>query len=266
MKAILKPYLQPAFLICALVLLTAATSKSLVIQALGWQLTKHPLPLQNALHEMDESAMEPFVVVNKTRIDNPDVLAALGTEDYLQWLLEDPQAEDGSPTQFAMVFVTYYTGDPDIVPHVPDECYVGGGNVRKGGFVDTARLNRGGQGDQQTLNYQNILFGRTNDPMHAGGSDFYVAYLFHANGQYSGSRTETRRILGQNFLSRYSYFSKVEWQFFGQMATPFGRQRIYPDRQETVEASERLLNILLPVLENDHWPDWEAANREDTSS
>ncbi len=258
MKTTLKPYFQPAFLVCALLLLTAATTKSLVIQALGWQLAKHPLPLQKPLHEMDETALAPYIVRHKASIDNPDVLATLGTEDYLQWLLVDPDAEPGSPVQFCSVFVTYYTGDPDRVPHVPDECYVGGGNIRKAGYVDTARLTRGGQDDPQILSYQHILFGGSDDSTLGGTTDFYVAYLFHANGQYSGSRTETRRILGQNFLSKYSYFSKVEWHFYGN--TPFGR--VYPDREQVVEASEQLLGVLLPVLERDHWPDWDAANED----
>ena len=40
MKTTRTPYLQPAFLVCAMLLLTAATTKSLVIRFLGWQLTK----------------------------------------------------------------------------------------------------------------------------------------------------------------------------------------------------------------------------------
>ena len=61
---------------------------------------------------------------------------------------------------------------------------------------------------------------------------------------------------GTNF-DKYSYFqSRMAYGI-----TPFGR--IYPDREEVVQASERLLGVLLPVLERDHWPDWEAANRND---
>jgi hypothetical protein len=258
MKTTRTPYLQPAFLVCAMLLLTAATTKSLVIRFLGWQLTKYPIELKQPLHEMDEKALLPYVVRNKAKIDNPDVLATLGTEAYLQWILENPDAEPGSPTRYCSVFITYYTGDPDRVPHVPDECYVGGGNVRKAGYVDSAPLARDGEQAPQIIRYQNILFGSAGDAVLMSGADFYVAYLFHANGQYSGSRTETRTILSQNFLSKYSYFSKVEWQFYG--ADPFGR--VYPSRQQVVQASERLLQVLLPAIEKGHWPDWDAANRD----
>ena len=258
MKTILKPYLQPAFLVCAMILLTAATTKSLVIRFLGWQLIKYPIELKHPLHEMDEKALLPYVVRNKAKIDDPDVLATLGTEAYLQWILEDPDAEPGDPARYCSVFITYYTGDPDRVPHVPDECYVGGGNVRKAGYVDSAALLRNGEQTPQTIRYQNILFGSAGETMLTASADFYVAYLFHANGQYSDSRTQTRTILSQNFLSKYSYFSKVEWQFYG--VDPFGR--VYPSRQQVVQASERLLQVLLPAIEKEHWPDWDAANRK----
>ena len=259
MKTVLKPYFRPAFLVCTVLLLTAATTKSLVIQALGWHLTKHPLPLKQSLHDMDESALLPYTVRNKLRIDNADVLATLGTEDYLQWIVEDPDADPASPIRFCSIFVTYYTGDPDMVPHVPDECYVGGGNRRKAGYVDTAALPRDSGQNPQTIRYQNILFTGTGESITAPTVEFYVAYLFHVNGQYSGSRTETRSHLSQNFLSRYSYFSKVEWQFYGFDA--FGR--IYPSREQVVQASEKLLQSLLPALEDGHWPDWEAANKNE---
>lgn len=259
MKSAFKPYLQPAFLICVLLLASAATTKTLIIRTMGWHLTKLPLPLQKPFHEMDEKDLLPYVVRSKMRIDNPDIVETLGTEDYLQWIIEDPAAEPHSPTRFCSIFVTYYTGNPDMVPHVPDECYVGGGNERKAGYVDTALLHRGDGQTPEKIAYQNILFGTSADSVATTDVSFFVAYLFRVNGQYSGSRTETRTILGRNFTSKYSYFSKVEWQFYGIDA--FGR--IFPNRQQVVDASEPMLNVLLPALERSHWPDWDAANRQD---
>lgn len=261
MKATLKPYLKPAFVVCVLLLAVTATTKSLIIRHMGLQLVKFPLELKKSLHEMDDKSVSPYLVRNKSRIDNPDIVETLGTEQYFQWLLEDPNADANSPTRFCSVFVTYYTGNPDMVPHVPDECYVGGGNVRKDGHVDTAMLSRSNGLPAEKIAYQNILFGSAGEQLAATEVSFYVAYLFRVNGQYSSSRTETRKILGQNFFSKYSYFSKVEWQFYGFDA--FGR--IYPDRQQVVAATEPLLQVLLPALEREHWPDWEAANRQDDS-
>jgi hypothetical protein len=252
----LRPYLQPAFLVCVLLLLTSAATKSLVIRFLGVQLVKFPLDLKQNLNEIDEKALSSYSVHKKLKIDNPDIIETLGTEDYMQWIIVDTDAAPDSPVRYCSIFVTYYTGNPDMVPHVPDECYAGGGNTRMAGYVDSAVLRLDNGQTQQKIEYQNILFGN-NDPILASDIQYYVSYLFHANGKYSGSRTETRKILGQNFFSKYSYFSKVEWKFYGIDA--FGH--IYPDRQQVVQASEKLLQILLPVLERNHWPDWDAANR-----
>jgi hypothetical protein len=45
----------------------------------------------------------------------------------------------------------------------------------------------------------------------------------------------------------------VEWKFYG--ADSFGL--IYPDKDQTLRASQKLMAHLLPELEKKHWPDWE---------
>ena len=50
-----------------------------------------------------------------------------------------------------------------------------------------------------------------------------------------------------------SYLSirlKIECKFFGGI----NNKAIYPDKQQTIKASEQLIALLLPVLEEDHWP------------
>jgi hypothetical protein len=51
-------------------------------------------------------------------------------------------------------------------------------------------------------------------------------------------------------FGKYSYFSKVEWKFYN---IKFGSST-YPDKQEASAASEKLLGVILPILEKDHWP------------
>ena len=36
----------------------------------------------------------------------------------------------------------------------------------------------------------------------------------------------------------------------------------YPDKEQTLEASAKLLSVLLPELEKNHWPDWKKINAE----
>lgn len=246
-------YLKASFLVCFAVLLTAAATKALIINRLGVQLTKLPIPLKTPLDDFDEIALQPYKVINKQQITNRETLESLGTEEYLQWTLENTEAASGSPTRYCSLFITYYTGNPDMVPHVPNECYVGGGNELVGSQTLSVALPQEGK-----VGFQYVQFRQTNLNSLQGSVDFTVQYLFHANGKYCQSRTETRTALF-DWFSRYSYFCKVEWKFFGQDS--FGL--IYPDKEQTLAASTKLLSVLLPELEKNHWPDWEKINAKD---
>ncbi|MCJ7729860.1 MAG: hypothetical protein MUO27_08310 [Sedimentisphaerales bacterium] len=112
-------YLQPAFLICAGVLTITASAMSVTVKLAGIYLKKELLPLKKPLTQMDSSNLAPYKVVEKGDIKNPDVLETLGTEDYIQWNLEDTSAPADSAARFCMLFITYYAL-PDKVPHVPE--------------------------------------------------------------------------------------------------------------------------------------------------
>ena len=271
MKSSIKPYTQPAFLICVAVLAIAGTGKTIVIEWSGAHLKKLPLPLKKPLDLLDESALVPYKVINRHMIHNKDVLEQLGTEEYIQWEVEDTEADKSSPVKYCLLFVTYYTGNPDQVPHVPEECYVGGGSQRVGS--ESVTLNVEGlevsdisseseisteAGIKKKINAKYVVFISQSSNMWQTRSRYPVLYFFKANGAYAGSRTETRAIMGKNLFGKYSYFSKVEWKFHG--GGPGGR--IYPNEEETIAASEKLLSVLLPVMERDHWPDWAKANSE----
>lgn len=247
--SIKKHYLKISFLACALILLTAAGTKKALIEFFDLQLVKKPIHLKTPLEDFNEDLLAPYSVINKGSIDGA-TLESLGTKKYLQWILEDTEADPSSPTRFCSLFITYYTGTRDMVPHVPDECYVGGGNKLKSKHTLSLELP-----EQGKIGFQYILFTHTSQAALGSTSEFSVEYLFHANGQYCESRTDTRTTLF-NWFSKYSYFSKVEWKFFGRDS--FGD--VYPNKEQTLAASEKLLSRVLPELEKHHWPDWEAAN------
>ena len=250
----IKFFFKPAFIVCLAVLLSAAIAKEAVIRVLGVQMVKEPIALQRPLEEMDPVALAPYELKKNVRIQNRDVLESLGTEEYLQWIIEDSEAKPDSPTRFCSLFITYYTGNPDMVPHVPDECYVGGGNTREGAGTVTLKDSRP---TGQDLDFQYVAF-KSVDRQTMREDDFSVQYFFHANGDYCSNRTDTRLKLGGNWFNKYSYFCKVEWKFYG--VGSFGL--IYPDKEQTLIASGKLMEKLLPELEGNHWPDWETINSE----
>ena len=252
LKIIKANYLQSAFLICVAVLALAAGAMSAVIKISGAYLRKEPLPLKNPLSDMDKFSLTPYKVVDKQRIENPDVIDSLQTEDYIQWILEDTSVSQIDKTRYCSLFVTYYS-TPDVVPHRPEECYVGGGFRQTSSDEVTLKIKSASPEatDQRQIGARYIIFAKTDQgDFLADDTTFPVLYIFSVNGEYSGGRDQTRRILNKNLFGKFSYFSKVEWKFYG---SNFGRV-IFPDKQEAVEASEKLLKVILPILEQQCWP------------
>jgi len=246
MPAYLRHYIQPAFLICVLLLAGGAIGMPSAMRYLGVILAKEPLPIEKSLDLLDEHGLGPYKVVAKTTIDNREVLKSLGTEEYIQWVLEDTEAEPDSRGRYCTLFITYYDL-PDRVPHVPEECYVGGGYQRVSS--DTMELSVARDGVQTVVPGRYVVFaGKSNDGW-GFETKFPVSYLLNVNKEYAADRNDARTILGKHF-GKYSYFSKVEWMFFGMQ---FG-SRVYPEKGDTIRASEKLLAVILPILENEHWP------------
>jgi hypothetical protein len=244
-------YLQPAFLVCAAVLAITAGAMSAVIKISGAYLKKEPLSLKNPLSSLDKNSLAPYTVVAKQTIENPDIIETLGTKDYIQWVLEDTSVGPADKTRYCSLFVTYYS-TPDVVPHRPEECYIGGGfqQVSSDEVMIKIKSVPSQQSSQKQIGARYLYFTRTSPDLMTGDTSFSVLYIFSVNGEYSGGRDQTRRILNKNLFGKYSYFSKVEWKFYGNN---FGRIT-YPDKQEAVAASEKLLNVILPVLEQQCWP------------
>lgn len=252
----LKPYLQPAFLVCAIVLFIAAAGMSATTAFLKVKFIKLPLPLRSSLDLINKGAIKPYKVVNESKIENKDIREALGTDEYVQWIIEDETVDKSSPTRFCSLFITFYTGTPDQVPHVPEECYTGGGRLQQQLPHDVA-INVALNGKKVIVPVRTLRFADPQAPVSASPKED-VSYFFKVNGKYAASREPARRVLQANFFSKYSYFSKVEWKFFNRTSSTY----VYPDESELAQASQKLLSRVLPVLENDHWPDWDKANQE----
>ncbi len=123
---VLGHYIQPAFLVCALVLAIAGSAMSIAIKSFGVYLEKEPLPLVKSFDLLDENGLANYKILSKDKIQNEEVIQSLGTRDYIQWQLEDTQADSTSPTRYCLLFISYYE-NADQIPHVPEECYTGGG-------------------------------------------------------------------------------------------------------------------------------------------
>ena len=92
MNTTVKEYLKPAFLICVAVLAAAGVGMSTIKSYLDIKIIKKELPLKKSFNLMNEDALGPYIVREKHEIKNKDILESLGTEDYIQWILEDTSA------------------------------------------------------------------------------------------------------------------------------------------------------------------------------
>jgi len=245
-----KTYTQPAFLICAGTLVIAGASMSIAIKSFGIYLKKDPLPLKKSLDLLDKKALAPYKVVSVGKIKHEEVVKALGTEDYIQWHLEDVSVPADSAVRYCLLLITYY-GLPNLVPHVPEECYTGGGYQKLYSNSVVFRVNKGSRQEQLPGKYV-VFTGKSSDPWQ-NDTKFSVLYIFRVNDEYTNSRTDTRIVLSKNLFRRYSYFSKVEMKFFNMK---FGAQT-FPSKEQAVSASQKLLGVILPLLEKEYWPDWE---------
>ncbi len=237
-------YLQPAFLICAGVLALASGGMSVAARTLGLYLRKEPLPLKKPLDRLDEALLAPYEVAAKQEIENAEVLAALGTDDYIQWVLEAPNEPEDSPVRRVLLFVTYYPA-PDRVPHVPEECYTGSGYPRL--ETDDIKLMARTDGWVRSIPGRYLVFGSSASDVFLTATEFGVLYFFRVNGRYEGNRDKARVALNRNIFSRHSYFCKIELAFNQALTAP--------TQAQAMAASERLLGVILPVLERQHWPD-----------
>jgi len=252
MKNAIKTYFRPGFLFCTAILGSAVLGMSFVISYLDVQMIKEAIPLKKPLDDLDEGSLGAYKVISKTEIKNLDVLESLGTEDYIQWTLEDTEAGRLSGTKYCSLFITYYTGNPDQVPHVPEECYFGGGHQSFGTGDMVFDLAGGNLADNLKVPLRWILFSNRSNNIWQSSEKFLVFYFFKVNGEYAGNRNSARVVLGKNMFGKYSYFSKVEWRFYDSVSG----QMLSPDKEEAIEASKKLLSVILPTLERDHWPEW----------
>lgn len=245
------------FYVCLGLLATTALTMQGLAAALGQYFRKQAAPLLKPLAAADQRRLSPEYTLHPVPPEpiNHEVLETLGTEEYLSWRIVDTRRAKDDPLALAHVFVTYYTGKPDMVPHVPDECYRAGGAVAVG-TPRTVKIPAAGvraPGEQvpvRVVTFQPKQGLRTTgQPMQIN-----ILYFFHCNGRYVTTRDDVR-FAQANLFDRYAYYAKVELNFTDYE----GRKSA--DFDSSVKAAGPLLEKLMPILLEDHFPDWDALSR-----
>lgn len=234
--------------VCLGVLVVAAAGVR-VLPVLGVFPQKEAVPLKRDLQLFDARKVGPRYV-RHPRNDileplKPDVVDTLGTDEYLRIFLTDTRKAPQDPTAVAHVFVTYYTGKPDLVPHVPDICYHAGGYDPLGA-ENVAVAVRGVGAETDRVPVRVVRFRAPPTVQAPRGDEVAVLYFFEANGGYACTRDGVRLRLANPF-ARYAYYAKIEVTFTD------GELRRAAGQAASLEALGPLLEAVLPVLRNDHF-------------
>lgn len=254
---------NPGFAIGLVLLVALAAGFEVVVRQQGYQLGgKLPAPLTKPLPDLDQDRLAPFGLIKPLTLQ-PDMLDQLGTKDYIQWVIADPYDKDGQLRrttgdpewgtlrwpQKINLFVTYYTDKPEQVPHIPERCYLGSGHTLHSQVEDTVEIET--PDGPKTVKVLVLDFRRQGAV--TGMGHRIVMYTFHANGAFRTTRQSVKRAV-RDPRDKHAYFSKIELSV--ELASNLGEG--YANTERAVEALKRLFQTAVPVLLEDHWPDWEA--------
>jgi hypothetical protein len=245
---------------CLVLLLAAACVLPVSANFLGAYFRKLPLPTKKPLPAMDALALLPrFALAPPEMQPRPlphEEVENLGTENYLMWQVLDREKKAGDAASRAHIFLSYYTGKPDMVPHNPEECNAAAGFTLAGKqTIEVETI--GPSGGPIKVPVAVLEF----DPPESGKSLLNtrtamrrtVMFFFCTNGGFATTRSEVRWRVS-NLADRYAYYSKIEVSFMDVAGRP-------ATREQSVEALPALLNTLMPVLWRDHYQDWDAVSR-----
>lgn len=243
-----KSCLRPPFLLALLVLAAAAFGVTPLVNRRSGTAVKEALPLRRPLGEMKKEGFGPYTF-RQANVLAKSMEDALGTQEYLDWVFEDTSVKPVSnPLRWARLFITYYTGGRDPVPHVAEECYLGSGYQET--KAEDLALEVPGLGRSipvRALTFQRTSIFDRDEPT--------VVYTFHCNGDFAARRNQVRYRIA-SLHGRYAYYAKIEVSFGRPDSRPHN-----PTREEAVAGARKLLNYVLPELLTNHLPDWEAAAR-----
>ena len=246
---LLASVLSTPFVLCVLVLAAAGLGQAALVQWLDIATRKEAIPLRKPLGAMDKARLGDYQYEGKISL-SAAVEDALGTDQYLEWSLTDTSVKRRTdPRRYVHLSVTYYTGGPNLVPHTPDLCRVGGGyqpkQAHENRVIDVPSFGEGhGEVPIRVCTFVKTAIFNRDEPT--------VIYTFHTNGEFKATRTGVRHST-HRVRDRYAYFSKVEVSFGGVRCQPRNL-----GREESVTAATKLFDTVLPILIEEHWPDWEA--------
>lgn len=261
-----KQWLQPGFIVAAVILAAAAIGLNTIVSAMQLRFKKEPVPLAQygkLLNTIPERLGD-WVQVSKDAPIDKEIEDALATTQYVfrdyvntrivsnigqfegksfserKVLLARLQA--AHPNAVVNCAVTYYTGGADTVAHIPERCYIADGyQPSQQPDVISVPLAQPhlGPNPSDPIGMRFINF---EDQTAAGRVTRQVGYFFFTNGHYESDPIRVRTTL-QNLRYKHGFYSKIE------LMTVLG------DPAAAQETMKQFVSAALPEIER-CMPDW----------
>jgi exosortase len=248
------------FLACLVIVLVAAVALQGSVRALRMQLRKLPAdlraPLASLSTDLGSFSAKEFenTATGEMETDiklSEDVEHSLGTEIYLFRSYLDSQTAEGLTPEVS-VLSTYYTGKPELVPHVPERCQAAVGYTQTGSEtfeVEVADV--GLPGNKLTVRATTF----TGVDTRTGQSrSFAIIYFFVANGEYFDDYVDVRLHLNlpqAYFWDKYSYYG------FFRLTFPKSN-----NKTQCIATAKKFLELSFPQIVQ-IWPDWEELSKKE---
>ncbi len=234
-----------AFGICAGLLVMTFSAIVALQTTLNVYLEKDPIPLHKSLDRLDKAELAPYQFVQSLPLSD-EVVEALGTKDYIQWVLDDPRRGPSDPLRHPILFITYYTGGRSRVPHTPERCFLGANFELANSWTSHFTVpDVDAAAPPKDVTVKNLMFTKAGL---LGNTNHTVVYTFYANCDYACEGEYIRMAVNKLGIPK-SFFSKVEISFAGGRDGSPGA-----DPQKAAKAAEDLMRVVLPVLMREHWP------------
>ena len=263
-----------AYAMVLLVLVAAAASLDAALRAFNIHIQKAAIRPESGLTLPSlPKRVEGFSLVFEPPPLSAEMRKALGTDNYISRQYIESDVPEGGKARLIDVHAAYYTGMIDTVPHVPERCFVGSGNLAIDGSqgrvtripLDLDRFSPDPDIDESV--HGRILRGRTSAHSDApgvrarlprgienlkmnvtrfvddNGMKLHAGYFFIANGGTVPRAGDVRSLAFDN-QSTHAYYMKVQFT-----------SADVEDADELAELAASFLNESLPDLMR-RTPDW----------
>jgi hypothetical protein len=235
-----------AFAAALTVLVGCAVGMGAAIKAFNLHLQKLAIhPADGRVLPQIPAETPSWVRIGTDRIESPEVVEVLGTENYVSRNYVRKNPADPDRPMVLDFHAAYYTGMIDTVPHVPERCFVGGGLVQasassvlpvpmdtttwvpdttvpaefagESGQIYTVRLPNPPFSDApgqrirlpRDVTPQRPVLMRVSGFDVPGAQNMYSGYFFIANGGTVANANDVRT-LAFDLTSDYAYYMKVQ--------------------------------------------------------